>query len=106
MDTSTGKLSFIFIVAVALSFAASWWIARRYRASMRHWMSAPVEARVTSPVAWTMSSGEMPPPTPVSSASNRRAGRRLALLLATLSCLLAFSGAALQLTRMATAIER
>ena len=97
MDYSTGKLSFIFIVAVALSFAAAGWIARRYRASMRSLMSAPVAATATSPLAWAMRAGEMPTPAPVSSNDNRHAGRRLVLLLVALSCLMAFTSAALQL---------
>ena len=97
MDYSTGKLSFIFIVAVALSFAAAGWIARRYRASMRSLMSAPVAATVTSPLAWAMRAAETPPPAPVSSNDNRHAGRRLVLLLVALSCLMAFTSAALQL---------
>lgn len=44
MDYSTGKISFLFIVAVALSFLGAWWVAYRYRVTMRRLMSAPVEA--------------------------------------------------------------
>ena len=32
MSYSTGKLAFIFMLAVLLSYAGAWWVARRYRA--------------------------------------------------------------------------
>ena len=41
MNYSTGKLSFIFALAVLLSFVGAWWVARRYRAAMHRLMSAP-----------------------------------------------------------------
>ena len=31
MNYSTGKLSFIFMLAVLLSVVGAWWVARRYR---------------------------------------------------------------------------
>ena len=96
MNYSTGKLAFIFMLAVLLSYAGAWWVARRYRAAMRELMSAPLAAsppsRSTGPAVNTL-----PEATPVTAAANRRAGLRLALLLVTLSGLIALSSDALQL---------
>ena len=96
MNYSTGKLAFIFMLAVLLSYAGAWWLARRYRAAMRELMSAPLAA---SPPSRSTGAAvnTLPQPTPVTAAANRRAGLRLALLLVTLSGLIALSSAALQL---------
>ncbi len=97
MDYSTGKLSFIFIVAVALSFVGAWWLAHRYRAAMRTLMSAPARA-ARRPVPGMIAAA--PPSAPaarVTASDNRRAGLLVALLLIGLSVLMALSQAALEL---------
>ena len=95
MNYSTGKLAFIFMLAVLLSYIVAWWVARRYRAAMRGLMSAPLaspDIAATGPVV-----AALPEPMPVTVAANRRAGLRLALLLVALSALISLSSAALQL---------
>ena len=100
MSYSTGKLAFIFMLAVLLSYAGAWWVARRYRAAMRDLMSAPVAARSPAPGAAGpvfAALAALPDPMPVTAADNRRSAMRLALLLAALSGLISLSSAALQL---------
>ena len=102
MDYSTGKLAFIFIIAVTLSWAGAWVLAHRYRSAMRRLMSAPAVA-ATSAVAGGSGVGiegaadvaANLPPLPVTANDNRRADLRLAALLVALSCLMALSSAAL-----------
>ena len=95
MNYSTGKLAFIFMLAVLLSHVGAWWVARRYLAAMRELMSAPVAA--PEPAATGPAVAPLTEAMPVSAAANRRAGLRLALLLITLSGLISLSSAALQL---------
>ena len=114
MNYSTGKLGFILMVAVLLSFVGAWWVARRYRVAMRRLMSAPLAAPLAGMMrvpaapargepAPALASALVPASAPASVAAlvtfddNRRAGRRLVILLVTLSALISFSGAALQL---------
>ena len=111
MNYSTGKLSFIFMVAVLLSFVGAWWVARRYRVAMRKLMSAPLATPTPAPAPTRRSTpglpplsrvaepglGPLPEPAPVSAGDNRLAGYRLALLLVALSSLISLSSAALQL---------
>lgn len=93
MEYSTGKLFVIFILAVLLSCAAAWVIARRYRAAMRSLMRAPVDASLTGPAKSTTPT--LPPPDSVTLAENHRAGRRLVWMLVGLSCLMAATAASL-----------
>ncbi|CAN5726709.1 hypothetical protein BH11PSE8_BH11PSE8_05820 [soil metagenome] len=99
MTYSTGKLSFIFIVAVLLAAIGAWWLARRYARAMKRLMSAPLASaapatsQVGACVLWPPEA--LPPPAPVSLAQNRRAGLRLTLLLTALSLAMALSSAAL-----------
>ncbi len=95
MAYNTGKLLFIFMVAVLLSFVGAWWVARRYRRAMRRLMSVPVATPPTG--AAPAHAAALPEPAPVRAADSRRAGLRLALLLLGLSLLIALSSAALQL---------
>ena len=98
MDYSTGKLAFIFIVAVMLSCAGAWGLAHRYRAAMRRLMSAPAAAAPGTARVEIERRVEVtanPPPLPVTAQDNRRADLRLALLLIALSGLMALSSAAL-----------
>ena len=95
MNYSTGKLAFIFVLAVLLSYVGAWWVARRYRLTMQREMRAPAQAP---------SHGDDAPALPIQAtpaavtiADNRRAGLRLALLLVTLSGLISLTSAALQL---------
>jgi len=97
MNYSTGKLAFIFMLAVLLSYAGAWWVARRYRAAMRDLMSAPVAAFPPASGAAGPTLAALPDPMPVTAADNRHAGIRLALLLVALSALISLSSAALQL---------
>ena len=97
MNYSTGKLAFIFMLAVLLSQVGAWWVAGRYRTSMRNLMSAPVAAPAAMPGAAGPVLAALPDPMPVTAAANRHAGLRLALLLVTLSGLISLSSAALQL---------
>ena len=97
MHYSTGELSFIFLIAAALSFIGAWVLARRYRVAMRLLMSAPMATVEAVPPAASADFVILPPPAAITAADNRRAGRRLALVLVALSCLMAFSSAALQL---------
>lgn len=92
-DNASGKLLFIFILAVLLSCAAAWVIARRYRSAMTRLMRAAVSAPPAAPghVAVT----PLPPPEQVSLADNRRARTRLALFLMGLSVLMAATAASL-----------
>lgn len=104
MTYSTGKLSFIFIVAVLLAGIGAWWLARRYARAMQRLMSAPLAA-VSSPMAisaepqpmtpFPTAVGARPPAAQVTLAQNRRAGVRLTLLLIALSVVMALSSAAL-----------
>ena len=95
MNYSTGKLAFIFMLAVLLSQVGAWWVARRYRAAMRELMSAPLAAPVPGGAGPVLAA--LPEPTLVTAAANRRAGLRLALVLAALSGLISLSSSALQL---------
>lgn len=94
MDYSTGKLAFIFIVAVLLSCAGAWGLAHRYRVAMRRLMSAPTAAE---PADAGAPAAELPtaPPRRVTVNDNRRADLRLAWLLVGLSCLMAIGSTAL-----------
>jgi hypothetical protein len=96
MDYSTGKLSFIFLVAVALAFVGAGWLARRYRAAMRRLMSVPGPA-APAPALPPSEPQALPPPVPLSADDNRRAGWRLMLLLIGLSALISITSAWLQL---------
>ncbi len=91
---STGKLLFIFIVAVVLACGGAWWTANRYRSAMRRLMSAPraKDQRATTP---SVEREPPPPPVPVSLADNRRTAIRLMLLLIGLSVLIAVSSTSL-----------
>jgi hypothetical protein len=97
MDNWTGKLFFIFSVAVVLACAAAWLLGWRYRAAMRRLMSAPVDASAPAATVATPEFAALPPLAPVTVAGNRRAGIFLTLLLLALSCLMALSSAALYL---------
>jgi hypothetical protein len=97
MDYNTGKLLFIFMVAVLLSFVGAWWVARRYRAAMRTLMSAPLAASPAVDAKGERASPTLPNPSPVTADDNRRAGVRLVALLMALSVLISLSSAALQL---------
>ena len=96
MAYSTGKLLFIFLVAVLLSSIAAWWISYRYRAVMRRLMSAPAaeEEGTSAPRAESTS---LPPPVGVTLAENRRAATRLSLLLVGLSVLISMTAASVWL---------
>ena len=94
MDPSTGKLGFIFIVALLLACLGAWVVAHRYRAAMRRLMSAPGGAPAT-PTRAVPGREPMPPPAVVTLAGNRRNATRLTLLLVGLSCLMAISSASL-----------
>lgn len=101
LDYSTGKISFILIVAALLACVGSAWLAHRYRAEMRRLMSAPLgaQADVAAQPASEPSLAEPGPlAQPVSYADNRRAGWRVVGLLAALSLLISLSTAALFLT--------
>jgi len=102
MDYSTGKLAFIFIIAVTLSWAGAWVLAYRYRSAMRRLMSAPADTVASAaPGGNGVGIGRAAdvaanlPPLPVTANDNRRADLRLAALLIALSCLMALSSAAL-----------
>ena len=103
MNYSTGKLSFILMLAVLLSLAGAWWVARRYRVAMRRLMSAPLAASAPGPASARAARDAAALPTarsdpaPVTARDNRRAGVRLAGLLVALSALISLSSAALQL---------
>ncbi len=97
MTYSTGKLSFIFIVAVVLAGIGAWWLARRYVRAMQRLMSAPL-APLTSPMtapAATQPATALPPAAHLTLAQNRHAGLRLTMLLIALSVAMALSSAAL-----------
>jgi hypothetical protein len=99
MGMLPAKLTFVFIVALLLSSAASVWTAWRYRAAMRRLMSAAgpasphaVAAAVAVAAADTTA---LPPAEPVSLRDNQRAALRLALVLIGASFLIAVSAASL-----------
>lgn len=92
MVYSTGKLFFIFIIAVLLSCIAAWVIAYRYRKAMQRLMRTPLAAGVQQ-VPVSAAAEIFSPLLPVSLADNRRAGIRLTVLLIGLSCLLAITSA-------------
>lgn len=104
LDYSTGKISFILVVAVLLACAGSAWLAYRYRAEMRRLMSAPLGAAAgaaTAPEAVAASTPlhpAAPPARPLTYADNRRAGWRVVGLLAVLSMLISVSTSLLFLT--------
>ena len=93
MTPNTGKLYFALIASVLLSCAAAWIIARFYRRRMQQLMRAPHAGDLAAGVADTAQ--DIPLPLPVSLADNRRAGRRLILLLIALSCLMAVTSASI-----------
>ena len=99
MDYPTGKLAFILIAAVLLSCLGAWGVAHRYRSAMRKLMGAPAvavgAAGETGREPVPPGASPVSPPRPVTAQENRRAGRRLALLLIALSGLMAASSAAL-----------
>ena len=97
MNYSTGKLSFIFMLAVLLSLLGAWWVARRYRVAMRRLMSAPAAPSAPAAGAAIPEPAQLPEALPVTARDNRRAGYRLALLLLALSALISLSSAAIQL---------
>jgi len=106
MDISTGKLSFIFVVAVALSFIGAWGVAWRYRVALARLMRAGSAAAGATPSATSAPgtpgvAGAEPVPSPpaaaVTLADNRRAAWRLTGLLFGLSLLMAGSAGWLQL---------
>jgi len=104
MDISTGKLSFIFVIAVALSFLGAWGVAWRYRVALERLMRAG-----TAPSAQPASGvRDMPavaeadlrsslPAAAITLADNRRAAWRLSGLLIGLSLLMAGRAGWLQL---------
>ena len=96
MNYSTGKLTFILIVAVLLAALGAWIIAARYRAALRRLMSAPgiATSDVTAATPRAASSAVVAWPT---LADNRRAGWRLTIFLVAVSALVATSSAAIQL---------
>ena len=99
MNLATGKLAFIFVMALLLAWAGAWLLARRYRAAMQGLMRAPqteVPAAPVPPVRAALP-GNAEPARPVSLAQNRRAGVRLTLWLVGLSALMAVSSAWLML---------
>jgi hypothetical protein len=94
MDFTSGKIVFILLVAALLSVAGALVLARRYRGEMRRLMSATADAG--PPAAVPRRASRVPAPaTPLTGQDNRRAGRRVALLLVLLSALLSLSSAAL-----------
>ncbi len=99
MNNSTGKLLFIFLVALLLSLIGAWWVARRYRQAMRRSMSAALAVPLAAAAAPGPPEMATPHPEPasVTVTDNRRAGLRLAGFLTGLSWLIALSSAALQL---------
>jgi hypothetical protein len=101
MDYSTGRLSLIFLLAVAMAWLGAWWVAHRYRATMRRLMSAPLAsaaAGARDPGRCAASPTSRPQPRrPVTATDNRHAGWRLAGLLVGLSAAMALSQSALQL---------
>ena len=103
MNYSTGKLAFIFIAALLLSWFGAWLLARRYRLAVQALMRAPSGApsleQVVGPLApraTTLPAAAVPARS-VSLAENRRAGARLTLGLIGLSALMAVSSAWLML---------
>jgi hypothetical protein len=93
MDFTSGKIVFILLVATLLSVAGALALAWRYRSVMRRLMSA---AAAALPTAVPGPAPRVPSPaTPLAWQDNRRAGRRVALLLVLLSALLSLSSAAL-----------
>ena len=101
-DLTTGKISFILVVAVLLACGASIGLARGYRSAMKRLMSAPaLDAAAAAAVAAAGAPTPAPAPSgaarPRASAvtleANRRAGRRVAWLLLVLSVLMACSAA-------------
>ena len=107
MGYSTGKLLFIFVVAVVLSALGAWIIAARYRATMLALMSgsagagAATDAAAAPGAAAAIAPWLVPASEPAATlAANRRAGWHLTIALLVLSLLVATSSAALQLLEM------
>jgi hypothetical protein len=107
MGYSTGKLLFIFVVAVVLSALGAWIIAARYRATMLALMSGSAGAGAATDAAAAPSGAAaiapwlVPASGPAATlAANRRAGWRLTIALLVLSLLVATSSAALQLLEL------
>ena len=102
MNYSTGKLTFILIVAVILAALGAWIIAARFQAALRRLMSAPGAANAATTNANALrpqaaSSAVVAWPT---LADNRRAGWRLTIFLILVSLVVATTGAAIQLLEM------
>jgi hypothetical protein len=99
MNYSTGKLGFIFMVAVLLAIVCAWAVAWRYRAVMRRLMSEPLTSAAPAAVRRNADDepSALPAPAPITARVNRRAGWRLASLLIALSGLISLGSAALQL---------
>ena len=92
---ASGKLLFIVLAAAALAALAAWLIARSYRAAMKRLMSLPAPAPRAEDHPEPSPPTLPAPPAAVTLADNRRAARRVALLLVGLSALISASGAAL-----------
>ena len=92
---ASGKLLFIVLAAAALAALAAWLIARSYRAAMKRLMSLPAPAARAEGRLEPTPPALPAPPAAVTLADNRRATRRVALLLLGLSALISASGAAL-----------
>lgn len=93
MNYSTGKLIFILIVAVILTFIAAALIVHRYRQALQRLMRTPAASVHTE--AAPFAAEPLSPASAVSLADNRRAGLRLSFLLVGLSCLISSSSAIL-----------
>lgn len=96
MEYSTGKISFIVLVAVGLASLASVLLAWRFRVAMRSLMSAQAVSGGAAADAVTLPT--LGPPAPVTLADNRTAARRVTAGLIGLSLLMSFSSAALELS--------
>ncbi|MEO7336803.1 MAG: hypothetical protein ABIV63_09500 [Caldimonas sp.] len=106
MDDSTGKLAFIFLVAVVVTVVAAALVKVRYRRAMGELMRAPLSVAlpVTPPAsASTLANGaatSRSAPRVVTAAENHLAAVRLSALIVGLSLLVSASAATLQVTSM------
>lgn len=101
MGNLDGQLLFGLLVSLAVSAAAAWWLAGRYRKAMLRLMTAPprLDAAATGP---TTVLGATAPRARFDAAINRRQNRRLTVVLVAISILLGLSAGAFELLAVHT----
>ncbi|MFV0664097.1 hypothetical protein [Denitromonas sp.] len=103
MGNLDGQLLFGLLVSLAVSAAAAWWLAGRYRKAMLRLMTAPPPRLDATAAGATTVLGATAPRARFDAAINRRQNRRLAVVLVAISIALGLSTGAFELLAVHTA---